>query len=43
MINELASHLLPGVPVERVATALGAAAGQELERFPLILVHSRRI
>jgi hypothetical protein len=30
MIDELASHLLPGVPVERVATALGAAAGQEL-------------
>lgn len=30
MINELASHLLPGVPVERVAAALGAAAGQEL-------------
>lgn len=30
MIDELASHLLPGVPVERVAAALGAAAGQEL-------------
>lgn len=30
MIQELASHLLPGVPVERVAAALGAAAGQEL-------------
>ena len=26
MIDELASHLLPGVPVERVAAALGAAA-----------------
>jgi hypothetical protein len=30
MTDELASHLLPGVPVDRVATALGAAAGQEL-------------
>ena len=30
MIGELASHLLPGVPVYRVAAALGAAAGQEL-------------
>ena len=30
MIGELASHLLPGVPVDRVAAALGAAAGQEL-------------
>lgn len=30
MIDELASHLLPGVPVERVAAALGSAAGQEL-------------
>lgn len=30
MINELAGHLLPGAPAERVAAALGAAAGQEL-------------
>lgn len=30
MIAELASYLLPGVPVDRVAAALGAAAGQEL-------------
>lgn len=30
MIDELASHLLPGVPAEQVAAALGAAAGQEL-------------
>ncbi|MBB3981157.1 hypothetical protein GGR44_000788 [Sphingobium fontiphilum] len=30
MIDELASYLLPGVPVERVAAALGSAAGQEL-------------
>jgi hypothetical protein len=30
VIEELASHLLPGVPVDRVAAALGAAAGQEL-------------
>jgi hypothetical protein len=30
VIDELASHLLPGVPVERVASALCAAAGQEL-------------
>lgn len=29
-MKELASHLLPGVPVDRVASALGAAAGQEL-------------
>ncbi len=31
MIDELAGHLLPGVPVDKVAAALGAAAGQELE------------
>lgn len=30
MIVDLASHLLPGVPVERVAAALGSAAGKEL-------------
>jgi hypothetical protein len=30
VIDELASHLLPGVSIERVAAALGAAAGQEL-------------
>lgn len=30
MIAELASYLLPDVPVDRVAAALGAAAGQEL-------------
>lgn len=30
MIEELASYLLPGVPVDRVASALSAAAGQEL-------------
>lgn len=30
MIDELAGHLLPGVPVDKVAAALGAAAGQEL-------------
>lgn len=30
MIDELAGHLLPSVPVDKVAAALGAAAGQEL-------------
>lgn len=30
MIEELANHLLPGVPTDLVAAALGAAAGQEL-------------
>lgn len=30
MIKELSSYLLPGIPVDRVAAALGAAAGQEL-------------
>jgi hypothetical protein len=30
VIGELASHLLPGVPVERVAAVLNSAAGQEL-------------
>lgn len=31
MIDELASYLLPGVPVERVTAALSAAAGKELQ------------
>lgn len=30
MTDDLAAHLIPGVPVERVASALSAAAGQEL-------------
>jgi hypothetical protein len=30
LIEELASYLLPGVPVDRVAAALGEAPGQEL-------------
>lgn len=30
MIEELSSYLLPGIPVDRVVAALGAAAGQEL-------------
>jgi hypothetical protein len=30
VIEELSNYLLPGIPVDRVAAALGAAAGQEL-------------
>lgn len=30
MIEELSSYLLPGISVDRIAAALGAAAGQEL-------------
>jgi hypothetical protein len=30
VIDELANHLLPGVPIDRATAALGVAAGQEL-------------